>query len=65
MATRAAIKKLLQLLPPIKETWGKGFKQEFAAIKGFQEDPMEDGKVEVINKDKAIKEAFEEIQESI
>ena len=59
-ATWAAIEKLPQQPPPIEETWGKGFEQEFAAIKGFQEDPVEDSEVEVINEDEAIEEASEE-----
>jgi hypothetical protein len=39
---------------------GKGFKQEFAAIEGFEEDPVEDGEVEVIDKDEALEGGTEE-----
>ena len=40
--------------------FGEGFKQEFAAIEGFEEDPVEDGEVEGINKDEVLEQGTEE-----
>ena len=40
--------------------FGEGFKQEFAAIEGFKEDPVEDSEVEVIDEDEALEEGTEE-----